>query len=185
MPLPGRLTLIPFALLLLGAAPAPTIIPHPEYANHRLIIPHDSPVKFRRWQEHGVAIFDGQFVLAGSWSYGCAFDCGDPPDEAYYQFELRPDPAFAGRMPHWNSSSDMSVIITREDRLVRSVVAPDLRAALRADKVPYVMGRVSIVVDEFRTGFSCDSPYFSARFVAIAKAQKLARPDFSGVSSCG
>lgn len=180
-----RHAFLPLALLLLGAAPAPRVIPHPDYPQHRLTIPHDSPVRFRGWDKDGVAVFDGRFVLSGSWSYGCAFDCGDPPDDAFYQFELRPDPAIAGRLPRWDSSGDMSVIITREDRLIRAVVAPALQAALRADQVPYVMGQVAIQVDDFRTGFSCDSPYFSARFVAIAKPRKLARANYSGVSSCG
>ena len=187
-----RVLLAPLALMLAAAAPPSTRIPHPQYPNHVLVIPHDSPVKFKRWEE-GEAIFEGHFVLTGGWSYGCAFDCGDPPEEAYFQFELNPEPEIAARLPHWTSAGqgedngfgDHSIIIMREQKLVQRVVEPVLAAALRNDNVPYVQGRVSIVVDDFRTGFSCDSSYYSASFVAMAEPSKLATAQPSGVGTCG
>lgn len=187
-----RLALAPLAMLTVGAAPGPTRIPHPQDPNHVLVIPHDSPVRFKGWSD-GEATFEGQFVLTGGWAYGCAFDCGDPPEEAYFQFELNPEREIAARLPHWTGSGqsedygfgDHSIIITDEQKLVDKIVEPALRAALAGDKVPSVQGRVSIVVDEFRTGFSCDSTYYSARFVAMAEPQKLAGARPGGVGTCG
>ena len=36
-----------------------------------------------------------------------------------------------------------------------------------------------------RTGFSCDSSYFSARFVAMAELPKMAKAEPGGVGTCG
>ncbi len=187
-----RLALVPLAMMLAAAAPPATRIPHPQYPRHILVIPNDSPVKFKSWED-GVATFEGHFVVTGGWSYGCAFDCGDPPEQAYFQFELKPEPEIATRLPHWTSAGqsedygfgDHSIMIMREEKLVERVVEPALAAALRSDKVPYVQGRVSIVVEDFRTGFSCDSSYYSASFVAMAETAKLAKVEPSGVGTCG
>jgi hypothetical protein len=186
-----RPALVPLAVLLASAAPAPTMIPHPQYPNHVLVIPRDSPVKFKGWED-GEAVFKGQFLLTGGWSYGCAFGCSDPPVEADFQFELVPEKEIAARLPHWTRAGeprddgfgDYSIIITREAKLVATIVEPMLRTALREEKVPYIQGRTSILVDDFRTGLSCDNSYFSARFVAMAKAPKLAKAQPAGVGTC-
>ena len=174
---------VPMFLMLVSAAPARQTIAHPEYKQHTLTIPAGSPVRFRNWDKYGVAHFDGRFTLTGTFTYGCAFDCGEPPDEAYYQLEIVPDAAIAARLPRWNNQGDVSIVILREKRLVASI-ATRQRTALRVGKIPYLTGRTTIVVDDVQTGFSCDAAYFTARFVAIAAAPQLARTEQGGVGTC-
>ena len=186
-----RFLLPPLAVLLTSAAPPPTLVPHPQYPNHVLVVPTGSPVKFTGWR-NGEAIFEGQFILTGGWSYGCAFGCSDPPADSDFQFEMVPEKEIAARLPHWTQAGephgggfgDRSIIITGEAKLVTTVVEPALRSALWKEKVPYVQGQTSILVDDFRTGLSCDSSYFSARFVAMARLPRVATAEPTGVGSC-
>ena len=186
-----RFVLVPLAVLLTSAAPGPIMIPNPKDPRHVLVIPHDSPVTFKDWED-GEAVFEGQFVLTGGWSYGCAFGCSDPPVDADFQFEMAPEKELVARLPHWTTAGqsedygfgDNTIIIVREEKLVSKVVDPILLTALRDEKVPSDQGRTSIIVDEFSTGFSCDSTYFSARFVAMAEPPKLAKAQPTGVGSC-
>lgn len=187
VPFLARIASIPLAFLLVSASPADRLIPHPDPGteNEALIIPHDSPVKFRRWDKYGYAQFDGSFVLTGTFTYGCVADCEGPVEEEYLRVDVVPDPAMAARLPHWKvRDHDMSIVIVREKRLAKSIASPRQHAALRAGKIQYVRGRVAIAVDDFRTGIECDSANFTARFVAIAEAPKLAPIELNGDYGC-
>jgi hypothetical protein len=154
------------------------------WKNHALTIPIDSPVKFHGWGKDGAARFNGRFVLTGTFSHGCAFDCGETPEQDYYQLEIEPDAFIAAKLPHWENSGDATILIVREKRLLESIVSPAQRAALHAGKIPYVTGRTAIVVDNLETGLSCDAPYVLARFVALARLPNLARVEGGGVGTC-
>lgn len=184
-PLFTRIASLPLALLLVSAAPTDRVIPHPEVESEALIVPHDSPVKFRRWGKYGYAQFDGRFVLTGAFTYGCEVDCDGPVKEADLAFNVVPDPVLAARLPHWKvDTTDMMVRVGREKRLARAVITPQQRAALLSGKLTNIRGRISIIVDDFQTGIECDSAGYSARFVAIAKAPKIDHVELNGDYGC-
>jgi hypothetical protein len=174
----ARALLVPLALLIGSAGPAPKIIPHPEAQGEALIVPADSPVHFRRWDKYGYAQFDGSFVLTGTFEYGCGGNCADyegPIEEADLQLRVVPDPSVAVSLPNWKiRHSDLLILVTNAKSLVRMFASPRQHAALRAGKIKDLRGRISIVVDHFRAGIECDAPSFDARFVRIVRPPKLA-----------
>jgi len=178
------LAIVPLALLVLGAAPGDQAIPHPRYEGEALIIPPDSPIQFRGFDENGVAHFSGRFVLAGRFYVeGCSESCPGATEEDL-GVSVFPDPALEARLPHWKVHNNNIALELSEKRLMNMITGPQQRAALIAGKTTGIRGRIAIVVDEFETGIECDSAYFSARFVAVAKQAKIANVEFNGNYGC-
>jgi len=181
----ARIAALPTAALIASAAPAPTVIPHPEIRGEALIVPRDSPVRFRRFDKYGYAHFDGRFVLSGTFTYGCQVDCEGPVKEGDLQLNVVPDPALAARLPHWRvDTTDMMISISRGSRFAKTIGTPRQRASLLAGRTPDLRGRIAIVVDDFSTGIECDSAGFRARFVSVARAPTLARVELNGDYGC-
>lgn len=151
-----------------------------------LIVPPDSPVRFRGFSKYGVAQFDGRFVLTGTVVYGCAIDCGAKPKDRFLRVDVVPDSAVVARLPHWKlRHNDMRIVIDPPERFVRTITTPSQRAALRSGSLGDVRGRISIVVDHFETGIECDSPTFSARFVSTAAQPRFTKIEQNGDYGCG
>lgn len=160
-------------------------------------IPPGSPVKFDHWQD-GEAVFVGQFVLTGTFVYWCEIgDCGpdeQPVTKSDLMLSVFPDSEIAARLPHWTPSSyeasidwkHIEVEIRKGDsKIVQALVAPKKRTALLAGKLLRVQGRISIVVDHFTAGLSCDNgPYYAADFVRFAKPAGGAVAAIDAPDSC-
>jgi hypothetical protein len=178
--------MLPLAALLVSAAPAGQVIPHPEVAGEALIVPPESPVRFRGFDKYGRAHFSGRFVLTGYFSYGCRIDCDGPAKDAFFRFDLLPDPALAARLPHWTKyDNDIMINVSRDSPLIRKIATQRQRADIKAQRIADIEGRITIVVDQFETGLDCESANFSARFVALPKAPVLAKAEFNGDYGCG
>jgi hypothetical protein len=174
------------ALLLLGASPANRTIPRPG-GGPALIIPAGSPVKFRGFDENGVAHFDGRFLLIGSFTYGCNIDCEELPiPRDNLEFNLVPDQQLMKRLPHWQDrGGDMVIYLTRTSRLERALVGQKQLAALLSGKTKDVRGRIAIMVDGYTADFGCDySPSYSARFVSLPKPPTIAQIEVNGDFGC-
>ena len=180
----GRIVALVSALLLVGAAPAAQEISWPG-SNWVLEVPHGSPVKFQGWHEHGYARFDGRFVLTGDYALTLTENCERPGTEDCLTIDIEPDPAIAARLPRMKDDGDVWITIRDDGRLLRSIAGPRQRATLLTREGRSVTGRTSIVVDEFSVGGDCEQVWYSARFVALEVAPKLARTDFSGGFGCG
>ena len=185
-----RIAAVPVIALSLGASPAARFIPLPDKdaGDDALIVPADSPVHFRGWDKYGYAEFEGRFVLTGSYMYGCEADCegAGPFKDSDLVLTIEPDADLKARLPNWKiRHNDMMILIRRWKSLTPSLGTPAERKRLRAGKVPYLAGRISIVVDHFKTGLECDSANFEARFIAVAKSPKVARSQFNGDYGCG
>jgi hypothetical protein len=173
------------ALILLGAASAPTVIPHPG-GGPALVVPSDSPVRFTGFDKDGAAHFSGRFELSGAFTYGCEYDCEGPVGEDSLSFQLVPDRQLARRLPHWENRGDgMVLYIDRAVRLTRLIATRQQQAGLLSGKLTDVRGRISITVDDYVADFGCDySPAYSARFVALAKPPELAQIEVDGDFGC-
>ena len=182
----ARAALLPLVAMIVSAAPAPRVIPLPGVPDEALIIPTDSPVKFHRWDKYGYAEFDGRFVLTGTFTYGNnEADYEGPLKDDDLEFRMVPDPQFAARLPNWKiRHNDMFILIKRGSMLGHSITSSREHAAILAGKIHGVHGRISIVVDNFRTGIECDSANFTARFVAVSKAPRLVQVEFKGDYGC-
>lgn len=184
----ARVALLPLASLMVSASPAPSIIRLPGNPDEAVIIPPDSPVRFRRWDKYGYAEFEGRFTLTGTFSYGCWSNCADyigRIQESDLDVRIVPDPSIAARLPRWQHfNNDMIILIIRSQGLTASIADPRHHAALRSGKLEYLRGRTAIVVDQFQTGIECDSANFRARFVRIAKTPKLVTATFNGDYGC-
>ena len=132
-----------FAFLLLGAAPAPTVItpPDAQLVGEALIVPVDSPVKFKKWDKYGYAVFEGRFELTGTFTYGCYVDCQGAVTEDDIRTDFVPDSTVAARLPHWKlRNNDISLVLSNDAGFARTVANPKLHAAIRTGKVPYIQG---------------------------------------------
>lgn len=167
-----------------GASPPSRSIPNPVYEQARLIVPAGSPVTFRSFDAEGTAHFNGRFVLAGTFTYSCE-DCEGDLKPANFAIAITPDPAVAARLPRWSSSGDdFRIFLKRDDRLARSIGTARQRRALFAGKLDELRGRVAITVDDYQASFECDSPAYSARFVAIVRRPRLTKRPLGGYG-CG
>lgn len=165
---------LPLAALLAGATPPQNVVPRPT-GGPALVNPADSPVEFRGFDEDGVPRFDGRFVLSGYFTYGCEFDCEGQVTEQDLVFRIVPDPDLAKRLPRWTNTGDMAIEIREAEKLRPRIATSRQVSALLSGKSADVNGHIAIVVDNFAADFGCDySPYYSARFVAVAAAPKPA-----------
>lgn len=171
----ARLAAFPVAALLAAAAPAGNIIPRPT-GGPSLISPAESPVKFRGFDNAGVARFDGRFVLSGYFTYSCESDCdGAPVTEQDLVIRIVPDPGLAKRLPRWSNSDDVAIDVLQAEKLRPGIATEEQVRALISGDIGDVHGHIAILVDGFAADFGCDySPYYSARFVAVAQAPKAA-----------
>jgi len=181
-----RAAILPLAWLLIGAAPVDRVIPLPGDQDEALVVPAGSPVQFRGFDKHGVAHFSGRFVLTGSFAYGCRIDCEGPAKDAFFRFDFVPDPALAARLPHWKvRDHDIRINVSRYSPLVRQIATRRQQADIKAQRIPDIQGRITIMVDQFETAIECDSASFSARFVALPEAPRLAGVEHNGNYGCG
>jgi hypothetical protein len=143
-------------------------------------------VQFTGFDKDGVAHFSGRFELSGAFVYGCEYDCEGTVGENSLSFDLVPDPELAKRLPHWEErGDDMVVSIDGADPLAPSLATREQKAALLSGKLDDVRGRIAITVDDYSADFGCDySPYYSARFVALAKPPRLAQIDVDANFAC-
>ena len=170
----AHFALLPLATLLTAATPAQKVIPRPT-GGPALISPAGSPVEFQGFDKDGAARFDGRFVLSGYFTYGCEFDCEGASAEQDLVFQILPDPDLAKRLPRWTNTGDMVIDIREAEKLRPRIATSRQVSALLSEKSADVHGHIAIVVDNFAADFGCDySPYYSARFVAVAAAPKPA-----------
>lgn len=175
----------PLMLLLVSAAPAEQVIPLPGGEGESLIIPADSPVQFRHFGTADDAHFSGRFVLAGTYSLECDY-CDGPSTEKDLELSIVPDPQLAARLPHWKvHDNQVKVYMFGERALVRTIGTPEQRAEVVSHKRDDIHGRIAIVVDDFRLAIDCDSSFYSARFVRMAKPLQLAQAQRDGNYGCG
>jgi hypothetical protein len=183
--------LVPLALsgLLVGAAPAQQPVPMPN-SDWVMVMPVGSPVKFQKLGKYGVAHYSGRFLLSGTFSYGCFVECEGRVSESQLELVVYPDPEVAARLPAVkNRYGDMSysnaIYIRRESRAMHAISTAEERIALRAGRLSEVRGRIAIIVDDFTVSGECDSVTNTARFVSLAKFQKLASAEPIGGVGCG
>ena len=166
--------------------PSGTFYPLPDDPTEGVIVPPDSPVRFRGFGKYGVAQFDGRFVLTGTVVYGCAIDCEEKPDDRFLRADVVPDPAGAARLPHWKRhDNDIRIVIDPPERFVRTITTSSQRVALRSGKLADVRGRIAVVVDHFEASIECDSASFFARFVSTASPPRFAKIEQIGDYGCG
>jgi len=180
----ARLAAIPLAALIGGATPAPTYVPLGKY-DEAMVIPADSPVTFRHFDQYDSALFGGRFVLEGVFVLDCDY-CEPGYKDNEIRLSIIPDPAIAARLPHWKiHDNDIAILITNAGSFMRAVSTPDQRRLLLSGKLDQVRGRAAIVVDQYEASLNCDSADYSAHFVAIARPPKIAKVDFKGDFGCG
>jgi len=182
----SRIAMLPLAVLLISTAPAGQVIPFPDVEGEALIVPADSPVKFTHFDKYGVAHFTGRFVLTGTYFIeGCEQDCPGF-DENDLDVDVFPDPELEAHLPHWKvHNNDISMSIRPERKLLGLITNSQQRAALTNGKANDIRGHISIVVEDFETSLECDSANFSARYVGLFKAPKIAHVEFKGNYGCG
>jgi len=176
---------IAVAMLLAGAAPAERTVPHPG-GGPALVIPAGSPLKFRGFDKDGGARFSGRFVLSGTFVYHCEVECEPGMTEADLDLGIVPDPGLAARLPHWKDRGEnMIVELSGAGWLTGKLAARRLVVDLLAGKVPDIRGHIAVVVDRYSADFGCDySPYYSARFISVATAPKLAKSEIEPNFGC-
>jgi hypothetical protein len=183
-----RMSIAAIALLLASpsADAAPKFVPAPVGGGEGVVIPANSPVEFQRMDKDDVARFSGQFVLSGTFSYGCEIECDPPLKDDRMTLAIVPDAGLAARLPHWKErNTDIKIYLTNEAKLVPAIATAAERSKLRAGKIEYVRGHVAVVVDSFRAAIECDSAAYSARFVKIASAPEKKSVKLSGNYGCG
>jgi hypothetical protein len=178
--------IIPLAILLVSASPVGQFIALPDDPHEGIIVPPDSPVQFRNFDQYGRAHFTGKFVLTGTFTYRCNYcEPGAKVTEDDLELSIVPDPTLLSRLPHWRQhDNDTMVDILQAKRFTHDFTAAADRRALISGKRDEVTGRIAIVVDDFQTGIDCDSANFSAKFVSIAKPVRIAQVQFKGDYGC-
>lgn len=183
----ARALIASLSLALMSASPnsKPREIPS-GLGEEALVVPDGSPVHFLRYDKDYLGRFSGQFVLTGTFFYGCEIECDPPLQKDQVFAAIVPDPVVASTLPHWKiRNNDMRIYLVNGDRLARKIVSPAERAAILSGKLDDIRRHVAIVVNDFRAGIDCDSASYSAHFVAIAKPAQVATAKLDGDYGCG
>jgi hypothetical protein len=178
-----QLRIAAFALALVAMIPTPlTALPADQTIRisryNSIRIPAQSPVRFAKVSGEVDAHFTGEFVLTGSYRFGCDYECDAPLRLEDLTLVVRPDRALAGRLPRWTSyKAGIEVTIFDASPFVEAVITPKQKALLLAGKLDHVSGRTGIRVKALTLSIECDSPSYTARFVGLAAppAQELAQ----------
>jgi hypothetical protein len=166
-----------------AAAPSEQIIPLDD--GEALIVPADSPAHFRRLGKDHDAHFTGKFVLTGTFSYGCEYDCDGSVKESDLALYVVPDAALVARLPRWKQhTNDIRVFIDNPIAFGRGTVSSEQRAALMNGRLDRVTGHVSIVVDQLQITIECDSAGAVAHFVAFARPATVQPVRLAGNYGC-
>ena len=151
----------------LAAADSPSTIPLPRGVD-MIVIPPDSPVRFTSMGKHGLAKFNGRFVLSGTYYYGDN-EYNDGP-EVYLTLYFVPDPQVAARLPYFKIRGRPNVIfITNSDDFVKAVIPKRTLGKLARKGSPHASGKVSIWADGLKTRIECDAPEYMAHFASVYK----------------
>lgn len=136
-----------------------------------LIVPADSPVRLRTLSKEDLsAEFTGSFVLSGTFRYGCTDECRKPFARQDMRLDFFPDAELLARLPRWSGQTGHPEIeIENSATFAAKVIPQATMRTLQYGHLNWVEGRISIVVDRFRTGIACDATWYSARFVEVAK----------------
>ena len=170
-----RLLALALAALSIAAAPPAAEYPLNDVEGEALVVPASSPVKFTGFEEHR-GRFSGEFILNGTLIYRCEVDCDVPIDPRSLTAFVIPDRPLASTLPYWKARrSEIRIQFDNGEQLADAVIGAAERKALLAGKVSDIRKRVSLKVDDFRLGLDCDSAFYSARFVAIARPPRIAR----------
>ena len=180
------ITLLSLALVSASPGAKPTEIAWTPGSDEAIVIPAASPVRFKGFDKEHYARFSGRFVLTGTFVYGCNVECGPPMQNADIEADLIPDPAMAAALPHWKlRNGDLLIYLVDGERLAKQIVTRRERTALMAGKLPDIRKHVAITVDDFQAGIECDSAFYSARFIALAKPVQVAQKKVEPNYGCG
>jgi hypothetical protein len=180
----NRIAVAPLAALLAAAAPGPQYVPLGKY-DEAIVIPANSPVKFRRFDQYDSAQFSGRFVLEGVFVLDCDY-CEPGYKDNEIRMSIVPDRTIAARLPHWKvHDNDTAIVITNAASFIRAMSTPYQRQLLLGGKLDQIRGHAAIVVDRYEASLDCDSAGYSARFVAIAKPPKVYKVALKGDFGCG
>ena len=167
-----RTILVALVVVTLSAVAAGGATQIAFFADEVLIVPKDSPAHFRSKEPHGPAVFDGKFVLTGTYYYGDA-EYNDGP-EVMLELTFIPDPSSAARLPYFKQRGrPNAVFLTNGAAFANAVISKTTLAALTKKGAPRATGRVSIWVDKFKAEVVCDAPEFNARFVSVYRRAVL------------
>ena len=164
-----RIAVLAACLCLTGAAAPAKIIPWNDWGE-ALVIPAGSPLQFVGFDEGRVARFRGEFVVTGTFVYGCDIECELPLTADQLNGSIIPDRAGAAQLPHWKiQQNDMRIFLEGGDRLAALVLSPKERRAIANGRLDSARKRVTIVIKDFNASLECDSASFGAEFVKLAK----------------
>lgn len=162
------------AIFLTAAAPGPKSYPL-KGGEDVLIVPASSPVAFTNFDEL-TGNFEGRFILSGLLIYGCRIECDHQLQQPDLALFVIPDEPLARTLPHWQIRHDeVHVYFDNDTDLAAKVVSDAEQRALLSRKTTEVRKRVSLVVADFRLSIDCDSAYYHARFVSVAKPSRLVK----------
>src|SRR3954462_4554097 len=139
----ARVAFMPLVTLLVSAAPPAKVIPLGKY-DEGIVVPVDSPVKFRRFGQYDRALFTGRFVLEGTFVLDCNY-CEPGYKDNELHLRIVPDPSIAARLPHWKvHENDIEIDITNASRFIQVISSPSERKKLlsgNATEVDDIRGR--------------------------------------------
>ena len=180
----ARVLAISIASLFVSATAEPLFLPLGKY-DEGVMIPADSELKFGKFDTYDSAHFIGRIVVEGVFVIEC-WDCEPGIEGHRLKMSIVPDPQIAARLPRWKKhDNDIVIGLVGAEPLIRAFVSPDQRKLLLSGRLDEIRGRTAIIVDRYTASLDCDSADYSARFVAIAKATKLADTRTNGNYGCG
>jgi len=151
-------------------------------ANLELVLPENSTLGAAQVnQRDSLATFQGRILLSGTFTYGCTDACEKPFRRADMRLYLSPDARTSALLPRWKGMRAIDDIeIENSAKFVAVAVSRETMHQLEYGRLQHVTGRVSIVVDHFRTGVECDDTWASARFLSFAEPVSLDHERASG-----
>lgn len=165
------------ALLLLASASAgPTVIKRHHNVGGQdielaaVVIPAGSPVRFKGTDKkyiEGVE-FEGRFLLSGKYHFGWDRSLGQ------WRASIIPDKDVAARLPSFAEVGGAQEIFLSNPRAFAKGVLSKAEFARAGKKRAQASGRTQVWADRLYAFVQCGYPWYSARFIEVAKPKPVA-----------
>lgn len=150
-----------------------------EAGAEEILVPAQSPLRFVSFsrEDFPKAVFHGRFTLSGTYEVEVSEDG--------FWVSMWPDGKSRRVLPFWRERGGPHKIGLSNSSAFAQAVAPKSKLQkLRAGKLSFIRGRVTIIAEDYEASIECDAAQFYARYIAVVRPALAATAKPKTVESC-
>jgi hypothetical protein len=132
-------------------------------------------VRFDAIGTRGAALFQGRFLLSGTYFYGYATADSASLTADGFRLHFVPDPGVGVLLPHWEDQRRVAALeFENPEVFIQTVIRPAVLRSLYDGRIPSVSGRVSMLVESYSALMERERAAYSVRFLALTTLESPA-----------